>query len=120
VTGKLAVPVNNLQAARDFLRNAEGMEENIYPEYLQPQVHTARWDLTDDDSWEVILVSHRPLTAVECELLSSWISGQNSDGLGEGFEQQSFAEHGQDDRGEEFLMSSFDWETNPCALELVK
>ena len=37
-------------------------------------------------------VDGRELTEQELEKLSDWISGQNSDGLGEGFEQQDFAE----------------------------
>lgn len=34
-----------------------------------------------------------PLTAEETEIVKDWITGQNSDGLGEGFEQQEIKTH---------------------------
>jgi hypothetical protein len=65
-------------------------------------------------------VTHRPLTDEESKQISEWISGQNSDGLGEGFEQQSFAEIEGDDENDDWAMASFDWQTNPCTLVVVK
>ena len=45
-TGRLTHPVNDLQAARDYLReHSEGMEDYIHPESLRRPVHTVRWDL---------------------------------------------------------------------------
>jgi hypothetical protein len=118
-TGRLDHPVSDLSAARAYLD--EPMEEYMKycSEDLVPVVHTIRWDLATEQDWKVTLVTNRELTAEESKQVSSWISGQNSDGLGEGFEQQPFAEHG-DDEDDEWVMSSFDWQTNPCTLVVVK
>ena len=120
-TGTLTNPVNDLAAARAYLVEHD-MTEYI-DDFLKDAIHDVRWDLTDESSWTVTVVTNRPLTAEESASFSSWISGQNSDGLGEGFEQQPFAEETayEDVEDEEFYrMSSFDWETNDCALTLVK
>ena len=50
------------------------------------------WKLeADGHNWSVTAYTQRELTDDELKALSSWISGQNSDGLGESFEQQDFA-----------------------------
>jgi hypothetical protein len=119
-TGRLDFPVSDLSLARQYLD--EPMEEYIQycSEDLVPVVHTIRWDLTTEQDWKVTLVTNRPLTDQESKQISEWISGQNSDGLGEGFEQQSFAEIEPDDEDEEdWAMASFDWMTNPCTLVQV-
>lgn len=98
------------------------MEVHIYPTEAKPNVHSVTWDLINESEWEVTLVADCQLPPEQLALLSEWISGQNSDGLGEGFEQQPFAEHEPEDYEDgdaEIIMSSFDWETNPCTLELV-
>lgn len=96
------------------------MEQYVW-EDRRDGVHSVTWDLLDDVTWEVTLVTDRELPPEQLSLLSEWISGQNSDGLGEGFEQQPFAEHeDEDDCGEVvYHMSSFDWEENTCELMLV-
>lgn len=119
-TGRLTTPVSDLSAARAYLAQ-DDMTQYIHPEYLQRTVHSVNWDLTDTDSWVVTVVTHQPLTPDASAELSSWISDQNSDGLGEGFEQQSFAEHCERDAygnwdDETYEMSSFDWQDNPCTL----
>ena len=128
-TGKLTNPVTDLAAARTYLDEPMVDYIRYCDEALVPVVHDIRWDLLDEESWIVRLVTTRPLTDPESEKLSEWISGQNSDGLGEGFEQQPFAEHydeGDDGRwgyvegDDEITMSSFDWQDNPCTLTLVR
>jgi hypothetical protein len=117
--GQLTEPVTDLSLAREFLReHGAGIAQYIYPDAAKPGVHSVTWDLLDEGRWQVTLVADRDLPAEQLALLSEWISGQNSDGLGEGFEQQAFAEHGYDD--DDFTMSSFDWETNDCALVEVR
>lgn len=128
--GSLKQAVTDLQAARAYLD--EPMEDFVkYSELADPTVvFTIRWDLVDEETWQVVVITTRPLTAEESATLSEWISGQNSDGLGEGFEQQAFAEQGgrnqwgdyedAEDEDGNILMASFDWETNPCTLELLK
>ena len=123
--GLLAHPVSDINAAREFLReHGEHMEQYIYPDAAKQQVHSATWDLLDEGRWEVTLVADTNLGQDQLELLSEWISGQNSDGLGEGFEQQSFSERVPEydddvEDDEDIIMSSFDWQTNPCKLEPV-
>lgn len=119
--GELAYPVNDLTAARDFLRErGTKMHEYIYPDEAARGVHSVTWDLINDHQWEVTLIADFRLSPVQLEQLSNWISGQNSDGLGESFEQQQFAEQPYDDDDTEYDTSSFDWETNQCVLELVQ
>jgi hypothetical protein len=126
-TGRLTHPVSDLAAARRFLRCEEtGMTVHIWQD-RRDGVHRVSWDLLDEQTWEVTLVADRDLPDEQLRLLSEWISGQNSDGLGEGFEQQPFAEHGspddwygEDGEIEDMQMSSFDWETNPCELARVE
>jgi len=131
-TGTLTNPVTDLTAAREYLH--EPMENFVQyagdtpfgtPSPLTEIVHTCRWDLLDEQRWVVRVVTTRPLTDAESATLSRWISGQNSDGLGEGFEQQPFAEHFDTDEwgdidDDTYEMSSFDWETNPCTLMIVR
>ncbi len=118
-TGSLEVPVSDLTAARKYLD--EPMETYLDPP-LVSVVHTIRWDLKNEMEWFVDVVTNRRLTDEESTALSEWISGQNSDGLGEGFEQQPFAEHFDEDSDheEDDTMSSFDWQTNKCTLTLIR
>ncbi len=120
-SGTLTNPVNDLDSARAYL--AEDDMTQYAPAGLP--IHDVRWDLLDEGSWKVTVVTDRELTEAESAEISEWISGQNSDGLGEGFEQQPFAEHCEYDRWgnmdeDSYVMSSFDWETNDCTLVFVK
>lgn len=92
------------------------------------------WKLEADGyHWSVRAFTIAELTEVQLKELSSWVSGQNSDGLGEGFEQQDFAwseeecnalddcEGGCEGYGcDDGHMISFDWKTNDCAFERIK
>lgn len=62
------------------------------PEELKGVVTFVLWVLDDIDEVHVDVYANRELTDEERKAMTSWIEGQNSDGLGEGFEQQSFAE----------------------------
>jgi hypothetical protein len=125
-SGSLTEPVNSVGAAREYLRRDDMTQFVRHASFkgLEQVVHHIEWDLLDEASWQVTVVTQRKLTAEESAGLSEWISGQNSDGLGEGFEQQDFAEHSSysydEGEDEDFSMSSFDWQTNECPLELVK
>lgn len=120
VTGSLTQPVNDLQSANSYLDEPMADYIKYCDEALVGVVLYVRWELTDEASWLVTLVTSRHLTDEESTALSEWISGQNSDGLGEGFEQQPFAEHeGDDEDDDDWSMSSFDWKTNPCTLREV-
>lgn len=125
-SGSLTNPVNDLAAARRYLD--EPMEQYLGfwddDKPLARLVHTIRWDLVDESHWIVRVVTIRHLSDDESTRLSEWISGQNSDGLGEGFEQQEFAETSDYESDysydEDVRVSSFDWQSNDCALTLVR
>lgn len=118
-TGKLTGVVNDLEAARTYLTE-DDMTQHLD---VAPAVIDIRWNLKDDgQSYEVIALAYEELLPYEMDQLAMWVNGQNSDGLGEGFEQQDFAcleeEEGyaEDDEilEERYdLYASFDWKTNP-------
>ena len=83
----LEAPVNDLDAAQAYL------EEDRMVNYLDEDCCSAAndigaidWILEDEDSGIIRVFAKRELNLQELEELSKWISGQNSDGLGEGFE----------------------------------
>ena len=130
---KLVCPVNDFEAARDYLIKDDmtkyliGSFDQKGMETLKPEdIVSIKWKLLDDQKGKIILITTRELTAVESKAISDWIKGQNSDGLGEGFEQQDFAESESDDDDYDdeddsmyyYVCSSFDWRTNNYELHL--
>lgn len=130
----LEYPVNDLKAAQEYLV-AEDMTiylkndikyraKNDFITDFSDMIVSVEWSLEDEDSGQVNLSTYGPLTDNQLSVVSNWISGQNSDGLGEGFEQQPFAQINnyddvEDDEFEEIdevCMASFDWETNDYDL----
>lgn len=123
---------DNIVMAQDYLQN-DDMTQYLDPN-LQEVVERIQWTLNiDGHTWFVEAFATRELTEVELKQMSDWVSGQNSDGLGEGFEQQEFAEiRGDRDCGcpwyttcgcgsfEDGGMISFDWQTNDCTFERIK
>jgi hypothetical protein len=93
---------------------------------LAAKIKRIRWNLhSDGHGYHVEAIARKRLTKAELKELAEWVSGQNSDGLGEGFEQQSFAEDHEGECGEcdgcengyscddDYAgMISFDWKTN--------
>lgn len=128
-----AIPEEGIREAQAYLT------EDDMTQYIDPPLSDAmvrvQWKLESDGyHWSVEAITNRELTEAELKELSQWVSGQNSDGLGEGFEQQDFAwstdtddcgdcegcNEGwscEDDGG---AMCSFDWKTNDCAFERVR
>jgi len=95
--GKLTRPVNDVAAAISYLTEDEMVK------YLDglPTVMDLRWDLKQDgESYEVIALSSSELDDTEISDLTEFVRGQHSDGLGEGFEQQDFADHFDELEGE--------------------
>lgn len=84
-------PVNDLEAAQNYLSD-DDMTKYV-PDELLNVVQKAEWVLDDESSGHINIETSRELNAEEQKILSDWIEGQNSDGLGEGFEQQEFAEN---------------------------
>ena len=104
---------------------------------LQGLVEHIEWRLeADGHSWSVtaFVPGYMGLSESHLKALSEWVSGQNSDGLGESFEQQDFAWETPDDcfcddedecdgymcRENGGRMTSFDWETNDCTFVRIK
>lgn len=131
----LTNPVNDFDAASDYLSEddmTEYLKDDIEYESgrgncdIDPEtIEHIEWILKDDQSGKVVLDTTSELTDPQLKYISQWVSGQCSDGIGEGFEQQSFAEiYDVDEWGDPiddtYDMASFDWETNNYPFKLVK
>ena len=118
---------NNVGLAQAYLTH-DDMTQYL-DDSIAPVIAHIQWNLlADGHNYNITAVAIRELTKDEQRVLSEWCSGQNSDGLGEGFEQQEFAEtscEGCDDCSEwdgcesGWSMISFDWETNKLPWTLI-
>lgn len=120
------VPTKDCPSMSYFLRES-------VPEAERLGLNVA-WRLGSPEGGSIEVESPEELDAETLSKISMWISGQNSDGLGEGFEQQDFAiiDDGDDrswdddedydpydpwsDDGTECV--SFDWQDNDYMLTL--
>ena len=72
------------------------LEEEDMAQYLdeplKSKIDSMKWVLDSTDAVHVDINSNQRLTDEDMAALKDFIEGQNSDGLGEGFEQQDFAE----------------------------
>lgn len=136
-TGHLtdSIASDKIDAAQQYLRPDFDMTQIVNDNAkLDGALELIEWTLHNDGyNYSVVAVTSRELTEAELKQLASEVSGQNSDGLGEGFEQQDFAwnpdgECGEcegcidgweceDDGGH---MCSFDWVTNDSTFERIK
>lgn len=115
-----AIDADNVSLAQAYLEE-DSMVQYI-DEELEDFVESVDWELDDDGfNYKVVAVANKKLTKAQLKQLSEWVSGQNSDGLGEGFEQQEFAEHRIEVNWDEFdyEMCSFDWTSNDSEFTLV-
>lgn len=130
---ELQHPVQSKRDAQEYLSAGDMTEfliKDLVPKWIEADsVKSIEWHMNDDQSGKITLVATKELDEEELQAISSWVSGQNSDGLGEGFEQQDFANYKDDstlggyniDYGDEeeddyeeeyWVMASFDWENN--------
>lgn len=123
--------VNDFEEARKYLTEdnmtAYLKGDSRIPEDVRSAVDNIVWILKDIASGYIELTANRSLSTQELESISKFVSGQNSDGLGEGFEQQDFACY--EDEGlvgyegeewdNEMITASFDWQTNNYLFEKV-
>ena len=132
----LEYPVNDFDEAAGYLEEDDMVNYFNEDDTIKSKLESIRWILDDTENGRVIVEALEPLDTDELAIVSEYISGQNSDGLGEGFEQQDFAnydinlydEYGEynpdlvwDDDYEEFwVMASFDWEFNDYILDLER
>lgn len=84
------ISIENVQQANDYLQ-ADDMTQYL-DDPLEAVIERVQWHLhSDGNKYHVEAYASRELTEDELKQLADWVSGQNSDGLGEGFEQQDFA-----------------------------
>lgn len=113
---------------KQYLQNDSRCSTDTYSKIL-----SIEWILKDENSGYIELKTTEELSTEELNKLSDWVRGQNSDGIGESFEQQDFACYEIDEDGEildsryscdyegevEEVMASFDWNSNNYIFELI-
>jgi hypothetical protein len=117
--------VNDFDSAYAYLLNDDMTKYLLGDDRGCKKVVSVQWILETESSGIIEVKTNAELTDLEKKNISEWISGQCSDGLGEGFEQQDFANYYIGDdldyyNDEDWIMASFDWETNNYDLELVE
>jgi len=84
------IPDEHWMEARKYLD--EDNMANYLPDELSEKVILIQYDLITNNRGFINIISNALLTQEELIELKNELDGQNSDGLGEGFEQQEFAE----------------------------
>lgn len=129
----LDADVLDIDEAQKYLSEANMVQylkgDSRILEDVQNNIESIDWILRTTNSGYIELKSKRLLNDKELESISDWVLGQCSDGIGEGFEQQSFANYNanqynndfydEDEDEECYVMASFDWRTNKYLFELV-
>ena len=77
-----------------------------------PLIQSIEWKLLDYQNGEIEVIANSELTVSQKNKISNWISNQNSDGLGESFEQHFSFNLSHDWR----IVPSFDYKTNKYNL----
>jgi hypothetical protein len=120
----LTNPVNDIEAAQAYLSD-DDMTQYLDDD-MKAYVESIEWKLDTDMTGRVVVKTFEKLSEDMSKKISAWISGQNSDGLGEGFEQQPFAEFEVEpdcdrycDCEPEFFYASFDWQSNKYELSEI-
>lgn len=136
--------VNDLWEAQDFLKEDDMTDylkkDNNIAETIKNKISKIEWILKDKRSGHIDLTTTEEMSDIELNVISKWVSGQNSDGLGESFEQQDFANYcyadtqefedkysrygndydeEYDEAFDTYITASFDWETNDYIFEFI-
>lgn len=130
----LLAAVLDIDAAQAYLSEAD-MLEYFDNEAIKRKLKSIDWILEDDVSGYIEVISNEELSDDELEEIADYIKGQNSDGLGEGFSSQDFANYDanlyalsgeeireyeeDDDLEEDWVSASFD-SYREYRLELVE
>lgn len=96
---KLSASIKEEDFETAFNYLVEDEMANYVDDEVKENLISMRYVLTQLDRGAVFIVTKRELTEKELAVLKQEIEGQNSDGLGEGFCSQDFAEH-ETDNGE--------------------
>lgn len=132
---QLLAPVDDFGAAYEYLKEDDMTEylhsDSDISQSAKDKVDKIEWVLKDEQSGRIEVKTNDYLSDSESQEISDWVSGQCSDGLGEGFGQQSFACYrvgGYEGFGgeydeyyeDEYVTAEFDWRANSYNLELVQ
>lgn len=107
IENKLNANVNDFDKANNYLLEANYMTGilkahmlNNYDKKIQkttkelePHIIDIKWSLKDEQTLNISLLVNKKLNNIELKELNENTIGQASDGLGEGFEQQDFADY---------------------------
>ena len=115
-TFKLLAPVTDVEKANKYLHE-DDMTQFIDSDLEDFVIHI-EWNLTNTMQGYVEVQTSDIVSIDILERISEWIKGQNSDGLGESFEQQDFALHYHEDT-DDYSNACFDWYTNDYELKPV-
>ena len=126
--------VHDFKQAQNYL-NQHDMTEFLLTDkrcICPDAIISIMWMLNTKIDGSVMLRTKRELTREELDSISEWIREQNSDGVGEDFLQQDFAQYPytreeldsisewiNDDFSDLCHYAYFDWETNEYRLEKV-
>lgn len=139
----LKAEVLSIEDANNYLQD-EDMTKYLKADFkdIADDIINIKWSLVTNRYGTVTLITNRELDNDELKSISKWINGQNSDGIGEGFEQQDFASYterdeimydlhqrgiysidlgeSEDEPDDSYLtVCSFDWRNNDYELELI-
>lgn len=132
---KLTACVNDFDAAYRYLREDDMKyylkDDSRCPDDVYNKIISIDWILQDECSGYIELKTTEALNDVELNNISDWVSGQNSDGLGEGLSSQDFACYIDEDYDESYvydtedyedyyITAEFDWQTNDYKFELIE
>ena len=105
----------------DLEQHPLGYYEKVSCEPISPDdMEDIEWCLETHNSGVIRLKTNKKLAKEQLLIISEWVKGQCSDGLGEGFEQQDFAcylDGELNDDEEYYIMASFDWDLNDYIFE---
>lgn len=117
----LTAPVTDILDANAYLHEEDMTvylkDDNSISEDVRNAVEKIEWTLKDESSGYIELKTIRELSDIELKSISEFVSGQTSDGIGEGFESQSFAQYEDEglngyegsDWDDEIITASFEW-----------
>lgn len=91
---KLSAPIssNNFEKAFNYLVE-DNMVDYVDEDEIRENLVSIRYVLSKLDKGIIFIVAKRELTEQELEIIKQNLEDQNSDGLGEGFSSQDFAEY---------------------------
>lgn len=133
----LSNEVLDICGANDFFEEEnENMTKCLKSDFskISDKIIKIEWKLTKADQGIVVLNTEEKLSKETLNEISGWIQGQNSDGIGENFEQEYFASYTErewdqsrgynlsyeddENNGDCLTVCEFDWRTNQYELEL--